>query len=78
MPRYFFHVQDGRDFSDTEGSELPDVQTAKMEAIRSSGELLRGNKGSSEFWSGKDWTLNVTDDKGGRVLTLRFSGELHV
>jgi hypothetical protein len=32
MPRYFFNIQDGADFPDKEGTELPD-----MKAVRTRG-----------------------------------------
>ena len=77
MPRYFFHVRDGKDFPDTEGSELPDLDAVRTEALKASGEMLRDSKGRAEFWSGDDWTMNVTDEAGRPVLTLRFSGTEH-
>jgi len=77
VPRYFFHVRDGRDYPDDEGSEFPDLPAVRAEAIRSSGEMLRDNKGVDDFWTGHDWTMNVTDEAGQPVLTLRFSGTLH-
>ncbi len=77
MPRYFFNVHDGRDYPDDEGTELPDLATVRAEALRSSGEMLRDSKGAG-FWSGDDWTMNVTDEAGKTVLTLRFSGTEHV
>ena len=49
----------------------------RAEAIRSSGEMLRSVRGDGDFWSGHDWTMNVTDEAGQPVLTLRFSGTLH-
>ena len=33
MPRYFFHVIDGRDIIDNEGAELADLKEARIEAI---------------------------------------------
>ncbi len=77
MPRYFFHIHDGQDYPDAEGTELPDLQAARVEAFRTSGELLRGHEGSAEFWSGDDWTMNVMDEGGRPVFTLRFSGTEH-
>ena len=77
MPRYFFHVRDGRDYPDDEGSEFPDLSAVRAEAIRSSGEMLRSVRGDGDFWSGHDWTMNVTDEAGQPVLTLQFSGTLH-
>lgn len=40
--------------------------------------MLRDSKGAADFWSGDDWTMNVTDEAGKTVLTLRFSGTEHV
>ncbi len=41
MPRYFFHVRDGADFSrDCEGQELPSAEAARKEAISSGREML--------------------------------------
>ena len=77
MPRYFFHVRDGRDYPDDEGTELPDLAAVRTEALKASGEMLRDSKGRAEFWSGDDWTMNVTDEAGQPVLTLRFAGALH-
>jgi hypothetical protein len=78
MPRYFFNVHDSRDYPDNEGMELPDLAAVRAEAIRSSGEMLRESKDVADFWSGDDWTMNVTDEAGKTVLTLRFSGTEHV
>ena len=77
MPRYFFHVRDGQDLTDTEGSELPDLKAVRTEALQASGEMLRGIKGEADFWSGHDWIMNVEDEASRPVLTLRFSGTLH-
>ena len=77
MPRYFFHIRDGRDYPDDEGTELPNLAAVRAEALKASGEMLRDNKGGADFWSGHDWTMTVMDDKGGMVLTLRFAGTMH-
>jgi hypothetical protein len=37
MPRYFFHVIDGREILDYEGTELSDLREARAEAIRTAG-----------------------------------------
>lgn len=77
MPRYFFHVQDGKILPDTEGTELPDLTAARDEATAASGEILKGFEGSAAFWVGDDWTMTVTDEVGKALLTLRFSGVQH-
>ena len=42
MPRYFFHVQDGSDFPDLQGTVLDDLPAARLEAVRFAGSLLSG------------------------------------
>ncbi len=73
MPRYFFHVHDGSSTRDHEGTELPDIFAAQEEAILLSGELLREMGG--KFWNGEEWSLEVTDEAGRILFTLRFTAE---
>ena len=40
--RFYFHVKDGSTILDDEGSEFPSVEAVKNNAIRASGEMLRG------------------------------------
>ena len=75
MPRYFFNVDDGRTSVDTVGSEHPDLQAAREEALVTSADLLRDG-GGPDLWSGKPWRMWVTDQPGGAgktLFTLRFS-----
>lgn len=71
MPRFFFHVDDGFSTRDTDGTELVDVYEAQAEAIRLSGELLR--EMGAKFWDGTHWRLQVTDEAGRVLFTLKFS-----
>ena len=73
MPRYFFHVIDGRDIIDSEGTELADLRQARIEAIHLAGSILRDE--GDKFWKGEEWHMNVTDASGLSVLKLRFSAE---
>jgi hypothetical protein len=73
MPRYFFHVIDGRKIIDNEGSELADLKQARIEAIHLAGSILRDE--GDKFWNGEQWHMNVTDASGLSVLKLRFSAE---
>jgi hypothetical protein len=71
MPHYFFHVRDGGTTIDSEGVELPDQISAREEAIRTCGEMLREMPAS--VWSGIPWSLWVTneaDGAGERLFTL--------
>jgi hypothetical protein len=73
MPRYFFHVVDGRDIIDTDGTELSGLREARAEAIRTAGAILRDE--GDRFWDGTEWEMNVTDASGQSVLKLRFSAD---
>ncbi len=73
MPRYFFHVNDGSSARDEDGTELPDIYAAQHLAIRTSGEMLRDM--GARFWDGTEWKLEVADEQGQVLITLRFSAE---
>ena len=72
MPRYFFNVKDGHDLPDDEGTVLASPQAARVMAVFTSGELLRGH--ADKFWVDRDWQMHVTDEQGASVCDLRFSG----
>jgi hypothetical protein len=71
MPRYFFHVADGRDIPDLEGTVLPSPAEARSEAIRTAGEIIKSE--GAEFWDGTEWQMTVKDEAGASMFTLRFS-----
>jgi hypothetical protein len=73
MPRYFFHVIDGKDIPDTEGTELADIEEARAEAVVLSGELLRDLGG--QFWNSSEWQIRVEDDAGDKVCAPTFSAD---
>jgi hypothetical protein len=73
MPRYFFHINDGKDIPDTEGVELPGLAEAREQAITSAGEMIRHT--GSVVWSGAEWSMHVTDEAGRSVFTLRFAAD---
>ena len=70
VPRFFFHVQDGVCSSDTEGTLLPDLASARTEAVKLSGAMISECDGA--FWSGEPWTLTVEDDQGLALFMLYF------
>ena len=41
MPRYFFHLHDGVDLPDHEGTVLPGAREAKIQALSTAGEIVR-------------------------------------
>jgi hypothetical protein len=75
MRRFYFHVEDDRTTLDQEGTELPDIETARREAISTAGAMLQNGSGAV-IWGGKPWRMWITDQPGGRgkpLFTLRFS-----
>ena len=70
MPRYYFHVRDGKDHPDREGTEIADPASVRLQAIMTAGEMLRD---LGPQWDGEDWQMSVADEAGKVVLRLRFS-----
>jgi hypothetical protein len=73
MPRFYFHIEDGRKIEDKEGTVLPDVKAARIEAIAMGGTMLRD---TASYWDGTEWTMNVVDEAGKTVFRIRFSAEI--
>lgn len=72
MPRYFFHVHDGKDIPDHDGVELSGPEEARSQAVIATGEALKDLDG--EFWESEVWTMTVKDQQGKIVCELKFSG----
>ncbi len=71
MPRYFFHLRDGRSLPDRHGTVLPDIAAVRREATRFAGETLRDRArilGAQEAWS-----VEAEDGRGQVLFTLRFT-----
>ncbi|MDF2799677.1 MAG: hypothetical protein K0R85_2421 [Devosia sp.] len=77
MPRYFFNVSDGVDYPDTVGTELPDLNAVKHEAMLASSEAI-ADLGTAFWNSARQWQLNVTDESGKTVMRLQFSGQIEL
>ena len=56
-----------------DGIELPGLAEARLQAVRTAGEIIRDS--GSESWHGPDWHMEVTDSGGRAMLWLRFSVE---
>jgi hypothetical protein len=74
MPRFFFHVDDGMNHVDAEGTELSTLGAAREHAVCYFADLLRDAPGP--FWSRPDWTMRVTDQAGLVFFTLHFTAVL--
>jgi hypothetical protein len=62
LPCYHFIVHDGTNLDDPDGTDLPDPQTARIEAVRLAGALLAD--APREFWRSRDWHIEVRDAGG--------------
>jgi len=76
MPRYFFNVHDGVSIADTVGSEHPDIESARCEAVETIAERLRGSMLNKTDVSA--WLMNVTDESGFTVIVLSFTAAVKV
>lgn len=75
MPRYFFHIDNGSQAPDPEGTEMSGVDEARAEAISLAGEVLRELDGA--FWhQGSPWTMHVTDERNRLLFSLHFGAKV--
>jgi len=73
MPRYFFHVTNGRATLDAEETELADMDAVRAEAVRTAGEILSSE--DARLFCTHDWQMTVADERGKTVFSLRFETE---
>jgi hypothetical protein len=73
MPRYFFHVQDGRDIPDEDGVTMAGADEARAQAITAAAEALKDL--GPGFWQHPEWQMHVTDEQGATVCDLRLSNQ---
>ena len=71
MPRYYFHVYDGRSAPDAEGTELRDWPAARRGAIQLAGVLIAEQ--ADALAPGEDWRLEVADERGLILFRLDLS-----
>ena len=71
MPRYFFHVHDGKDFIDDEGAEFASLDEARVGAVVLASDLLKESAGT--FRDGEEWSLDVADVRGLILFSLMFT-----
>jgi len=64
------HVADGSSFPNLQGTELPNSDAARLEAVRFSGQWLRDV--AAGFWAGQEWSMRVVDDTDLTLFTLMF------
>lgn len=72
MPRFYFHRTDGAFDPDDEGTEFPDLATARSEAIRFAAETVKDNP--EEVWAGDAFRVEVSDEEGMLLCTVVILG----
>ncbi len=72
MPRFHFHLADGRDYPDEEGIVLPSITDARRLALMYMSEVLRD--AASQPLPEQDWLLEVTTEEGLTLFTLNMFG----
>ena len=70
MPRYFFHVSAGQDIEDGEGSDLPSLGEAKIEAVKVAAMLLADYE--ADFQDDHEWSLGLLDEHGRTLFVVRI------
>jgi hypothetical protein len=76
MPKYFFLVRHGDQTSDQDDAiEFPDIGAVQLEAIKSTGEMLR--ELNSLIEAGSEWRMEVADEAHKPLFSLRVIAELH-
>ena len=72
MPRYHFDLQDGAAFvDDEEGTELPDIESAQIEAAESLADVVKDLTWRVSDPSGHFLAIEVRDS-GGSLFRLGF------
>lgn len=75
MPRYYFHIDNGSQAADPEGTEFSGIEEARAEAISLAGAVLKDLDGA--FWKqGSPWTMHVTDERDRLLFSLHFGAEV--
>ncbi len=72
MPRYFFHRTDGGFTPDHDGTDLPDLDAARVEAVYFAAGSVKDHP--SYVWDGRDFRIEVADDAGMLLCTVVVLG----
>ena len=73
MPRYHFTTTNGERHLDGEGTDLPDLDAARVEGAQLIGFMLRDHPDA--FWQEGKVTLQVTDEHGMLLFEITASAE---
>ena len=71
MTRFHLHIRDGDEFiEDPDGSDLPDLDAARAEAVQGAREILAQKVKAGEVVDGQ--RIEITDDAGTLLATVPF------
>lgn len=75
MARYYFHICNGNGFTeDQEGMDLPDVDAARLAALRGARDVMAADVQSGELDLSS--YLQVADERNDFLFTLLFQDAL--
>ena len=74
MPKFYFHTQDGHVTHDEDGTILPNLASARREAVRISCQMLRMREDA--VWLTRSWQMTVTDEVGLVLFTIDVAAHL--
>jgi len=66
MPRYYFSCEGAQSFVDEDGTELPDIDAARLQAVENAAEIMKDNPES--FALHGVWRMTVTEGGRSRIL----------
>ena len=73
MPRYFFNVINGTGHQDRDGIELPDLASARIEALKDIEDISRQNFMLIDLETRATWYIEICDEAGTVLATVPFS-----
>ena len=76
MPLFYFHMQDGTEITDSEGTELADVAAVRDYAVDCARSLLREDVSRGEF--NIHWRFEIIDETGTPVMMFPFADALNL
>ena len=71
MPRFFFHIEEGRRLPDEEGTVLTDYRAARNEGVAVLGQMVQEDP--EAFWKSGSFKLTITDAAGLDLCVLDLS-----
>ena len=74
MPMYYFHIRDGDHLEpDPDGTELPDLDAARTEALKVAQELM-----AEVANLGRRAVIEIADGGGQTILSVPFSDAIRL